>query len=258
MIAALHRAARGTATSWRPSSTCVRRATATAASTPRGAGRADRRGRAGAGRDRAARRRSIDALPLCRAELGDRPSRPAPPRTDVPHRSISASSAWPAGVPEGGRHGVGPDDRPAPRGAAVPQSPQVSRALSGSMPASGMLVLGTEELMYLPLRLAEALGRRRATSRVLQRPRDRPRWRSTSRVPAHQRHRTSPRHDDPGRRAGRASSTTSSARQDPPRWTDVVVVVDPPARHRRPCEPGWLLAALAPHAPAHEPWWCTP
>ncbi|WP_171161875.1 phosphoribosyltransferase [Streptomyces sp. I05A-00742] len=99
--------------------------------------------------------------------------------------------SWPLGLPDGGRHGFTPADRARleaalPRMAASVEAalagvPSGAGALSGTgaSGASGVaepsgtgepsgigarrvLVLGTEELMYAPLRLAEALERRLA------------------------------------------------------------------------------------------------
>ena len=65
---------------------------------------------------------------------------------------------WPAGLREGARHGFGNDDR-ARLDAALPgMAARVVAALDPAAPAPGrVLVLGTEELMYAPLRLASAL-----------------------------------------------------------------------------------------------------
>nr|WP_202530692.1 phosphoribosyltransferase [Streptomyces sp. SID8380] len=62
---------------------------------------------------------------------------------------------WPAGLPEGGRHGFAPTDRDR-LDAALPALAEHVRA---ALPEGGgrLLVLGTEELMYAPLRLAEAV-----------------------------------------------------------------------------------------------------
>jgi hypothetical protein len=59
--------------------------------------------------------------------------------------------SWPTGVAYGGRHGFTAEDRPA-LSAAID-------AVAGQLPLSGgrVLVLGTEELMYAPVRLAHAL-----------------------------------------------------------------------------------------------------
>ena len=84
---------------------------------------------------------------------------------------------WPVQVPHGGRHGFLDDDRDAFDSAVESAASVVSEACGG---ARRVLVLGTEELMYLPLRLALALaadptvGRHRAVA-----------FQSTTRSPVH-------------------------------------------------------------------------
>ena len=84
---------------------------------------------------------------------------------------------WPVQVPHGGRHGFLDDDRDAFDSAVESAASVVSEACGG---AGRVLVLGTEELMYLPLRLALALaadltvGRHRAVA-----------FQSTTRSPVH-------------------------------------------------------------------------
>ncbi|MFD6340933.1 phosphoribosyltransferase [Streptomyces sp. NPDC060131] len=63
---------------------------------------------------------------------------------------------WPAGVPDGGRHGFTPAHRAALE-AALPA--MAAETAAGLGDARRVLVLGFEELMYAPLRLAEALER---------------------------------------------------------------------------------------------------
>jgi hypothetical protein len=63
---------------------------------------------------------------------------------------------WPAGLPDGGRHGFTPAHR-ARLDAALPSMAAAVAAELGA--ARRVLVLGFEELMYAPLRLAEALER---------------------------------------------------------------------------------------------------
>ncbi|WP_424860974.1 phosphoribosyltransferase domain-containing protein [Streptomyces sp. MMS24-I29] len=64
---------------------------------------------------------------------------------------------WPAGVPDGGRHGFTPAHRAALERALPAMADRVAAALGG---ARRVLVLGFEELMYAPLRLAAALEER--------------------------------------------------------------------------------------------------
>jgi Phosphoribosyl transferase (PRTase)/Phosphoribosyl transferase/TRSP domain C terminus to PRTase_2/PELOTA RNA binding domain len=62
---------------------------------------------------------------------------------------------WPAGLPDGGRHGFLPRHRDRLEAAL----PEMGRRLAGALPPGvrRVLVLGNEELMYAPLRLAQAL-----------------------------------------------------------------------------------------------------
>ncbi|MFB6617715.1 phosphoribosyltransferase [Streptomyces sp. NPDC056367] len=62
---------------------------------------------------------------------------------------------WPAGVPDGGRHGFTATHR-AELEAALPDLTAQLTAALGTEPGR-VLVLGNEELMYAPLRLAKAL-----------------------------------------------------------------------------------------------------
>ncbi|WP_030757694.1 MULTISPECIES: phosphoribosyltransferase [unclassified Streptomyces] len=62
---------------------------------------------------------------------------------------------WPAEVPDGGRHGFTPAHRTALEAALPTLAGQLTAAL-GTEPGR-VLVLGNEELMYAPLRLAKAL-----------------------------------------------------------------------------------------------------
>ncbi|MEW9508503.1 phosphoribosyltransferase [Streptomyces bacillaris] len=70
---------------------------------------------------------------------------------------------WPAGVPDGGRHGFTPVHRAALEAALPGMAERIAAALGDdarSGPRSGprrVLVLGFEELMYAPLRLGTAL-----------------------------------------------------------------------------------------------------
>ncbi|WP_209443560.1 phosphoribosyltransferase [Streptomyces anulatus] len=70
---------------------------------------------------------------------------------------------WPAGVPDGGRHGFTPAHRAALEAALPAMADRIAAALGGGAAADGgqaprrILVLGFEELMYAPLRLGTAL-----------------------------------------------------------------------------------------------------
>ncbi|MFB8038309.1 phosphoribosyltransferase [Streptomyces sp. NPDC056004] len=61
---------------------------------------------------------------------------------------------WPAGVPDGGRHGF----TPAHRAVLEPALPAMAARIAGALgDARRVLVLGFEELMYAPLRMGTAL-----------------------------------------------------------------------------------------------------
>ncbi|WP_432005105.1 phosphoribosyltransferase [Streptomyces parvus] len=65
--------------------------------------------------------------------------------------------AWPAGVPDGGRHGFTPAHRAALEAALPDLAGRIAGALDGGARRGRVLVLGFEELMYAPLRLGTAL-----------------------------------------------------------------------------------------------------
>lgn len=70
---------------------------------------------------------------------------------DVSHASLE----WPAGLPDGGRHGFLPEHRAR---LEKDLARMADVLVAGLGDASRVLVLGFEELMYAPLRLAEALA----------------------------------------------------------------------------------------------------
>ncbi|WP_431953925.1 phosphoribosyltransferase domain-containing protein [Nocardia lijiangensis] len=65
---------------------------------------------------------------------------------------------WPASVPEGGRHGTLNSDTAAFESAVAAAATVLSARLAVDAPDRPVIVLGHEELMYLPLRLAAALA----------------------------------------------------------------------------------------------------
>ncbi|WP_007517933.1 phosphoribosyltransferase family protein [Pseudofrankia saprophytica] len=124
---------------------------------------------------------------------------------------------WPAQLPDGGRHGWAPRHR----GLLDQTVGEVAAAIADRLaePGGRTLVLGTEELMYTPMRLAAALGR--ATGGDV-------RYQSTTRSPVHPLDVPGyaircalefPAPDDPGR----VSQVYNVA---PGRYDDIVVVVD--------------------------------
>ncbi|MFE9483300.1 phosphoribosyltransferase [Streptomyces spororaveus] len=74
---------------------------------------------------------------------------------DGPRPVTRVDLNWPSGVPDGGRHGFTPAHRTALEAALPAMTAQLTAAL-GATPGR-VLVLGNEELMYAPLRLAKAL-----------------------------------------------------------------------------------------------------
>lgn len=92
-----------------------------------------------------------DSAPVPAAQRGDA-SRPAK-QSGVQRVSLP----WPAGLPDGGRHGVLRTHRVQLEAALPAMARRLAAALT--VPNGGtVLVLGTEELMHAPLRLAEALA----------------------------------------------------------------------------------------------------
>ncbi|MER0445409.1 phosphoribosyltransferase [Streptomyces sp. Edi4] len=79
------------------------------------------------------------------------------PQWSAPHR---VDPRWPAGLPDGGRHGFTPAHRAELEAALPGMADRLAEALgatgAGARPRR-VLVLGFEELMYAPLRLAVAL-----------------------------------------------------------------------------------------------------
>lgn len=189
------------------------------------------------------------------------PTRPA--GGAAPHR---VHLDWPAGLPDGGRHGFTPAHRARLEAALPAMAARLLDGLrlagdgdgTGDGPAPRVLVLGNEELMYAPLRLAQALQDALPRAEV--------RFSTTTRSPvlavddpgyAIRTRISFPDHDDPADGPGeRYAYNVAGAGFDA-----VVAVVDSagdtPALHA----PGGLLAQLAGHTerlllavvPSYEP-----
>ncbi|MFJ9677081.1 phosphoribosyltransferase [Streptomyces sp. NPDC101194] len=102
-------------------------------------------GSAAAGADVATGSAVASAAGSGAAEAGVEPGRGFCTRVDL---------QWPAGVPDGGRHGF----TPAHRAALEPVLPAMAARIAAALgDARRVLVLGFEELMYAPLRLGTAL-----------------------------------------------------------------------------------------------------
>ncbi|MFP3992476.1 phosphoribosyltransferase family protein, partial [Streptomyces sp. E11-3] len=150
--------------------------------------------------------------------------------------------SWPEGVPDGGRHGFTPADRVVLERAV----PTMAARLADAVPADvrRVLVLGFEELMYAPLRLAAGLDDRLAaevrystTTRSPVLPVDDPGYAIRSRI-------TFPAHDNPADGPGtRYAYNVAGGGFD-----TIVAVVDSTADTPELHAPDGLLARLAEHA----------
>ncbi|MGW0564158.1 phosphoribosyltransferase [Streptomyces sp. NPDC003016] len=148
---------------------------------------------------------------------------------------------WPSGVPDGGRHGFVPAHRAVLEGAL----PGMADRIAGALPqdARRVLVLGFEELMYAPLRLATALEERleaevrySTTTRSPVLAVDDPGYAIRTRI-------VFPAHDNPADGPGaRYAYNVADAGFDA-----VVAVVDSAADTSALHAPDGLLACLAPH-----------
>ncbi len=88
---------------------------------------------------------------------------PLPPPGPARATEAVTTTAWPDGVPDGGRHGLGPGDAAGFEAGVAALATEIGDLVAA---ASTVHVLGTEELMYLPLRLAEALEDARPATMV--------------------------------------------------------------------------------------------
>ena len=120
----------------------------------------------------------VDVVSLCRGELrlpadvlarAARFQRSIAPAADLPAAPAFGRTAsverlavnWPTGLPEGGRNGFTRADRTRLEATLPKVAAEVLEAVCGSAgtrPPHRVLVLGTEELMYVPMRIAEQLA----------------------------------------------------------------------------------------------------
>ncbi|RPF33152.1 phosphoribosyltransferase [Streptomyces sp. TLI_185] len=150
---------------------------------------------------------------------------------------------WPQGLPDGGRHGFTPQHRTRLESALPAMAARLAEALPAD--ARRVLVLGFEELMYAPLRLARELEqvadaevRYSTTTRSPVLAVDDPGYAIRSRI-------VFPAHDDPADGPGeRYAYNVAGAGFDA-----VVAVVDSAADTPELHGPDGLLAQLAAHAP---------
>ncbi|MFD5496712.1 phosphoribosyltransferase [Streptomyces sp. NPDC001812] len=164
---------------------------------------------------------------------------------DGPHpdgKLTRVDLGWPCGLPDGGRHGF----TPAHRARLESALPDMAARLAAALPdgAHRVLVLGFEELMYAPLRLAHALEQRGVEARFSTTTRspvlavDDPGYAIRTRL-------VFPAHDDPADGPGeRYAYNVAGAGFDA-----VVAVVDSAADTPALHAPGGLLAELAAHTP---------
>ncbi|EGX58250.1 hypothetical protein SZN_18667 [Streptomyces zinciresistens K42] len=170
-------------------------------------------------------------------------TRDAAPDAPAGSRAVRADLGWPAGLPDGGRHGFTPAHRTRLEAALPAMAARLAEALPEG--ARRVHVLGFEELMYAPLRLAGALEQATdagvtfsTTTRSPVLAVDDPGYAIRTRL-------AFPAHDDPGDGPGeRYAYNIAGAGFDA---VAVIVdsVADTPALHA----PGGLLARLAAHTP---------
>lgn len=177
-----------------------------------------------------------------RAELDAAPRPAHPParlHADPDSRVDLAALGWPAELAAGARHGFGAAEHRA-LATALPWLAARLTVAAGLRAGERTLVLGTEELMQLPLRLAQTLadsGHDVAFSTTTRSPAvvvDEPGYALTSGI-------TFPAHDEPADGPGPRFAYNVGAH----RWDHVLLVVDPPAD--TPALRTGLLPALAPH-----------
>ncbi|MEU9498283.1 phosphoribosyltransferase [Streptomyces sp. NPDC048196] len=161
--------------------------------------------------------------------------------------AVRVDLRWPAGLPDGGRHGFTPAHRARLEAVLPGLAARLAPHLDG---ARRILVLGNEELMYAPLRLAGALDSHLGADAEV-------RFSTTTRSPvlavddpgyAIRTRLSFPAHDRPADGPGERYAYNVAAGSDPARRFDAVVAVvdshgDRPELHA----PGGLLDRLAAH-----------
>lgn len=169
---------------------------------------------------------------------------PDAPATGSPGRAVRVELGWPRGLPDGGRHGFTPGQRIRLDGALPAMAARLAEALPDD--ARRVLVLGSEELMYAPLRLARELEqvvsaevRFSTTTRSPVLALDDPGYAIRSRI-------VFPAHDGPddGPGARYAYNVAGGG------FDAVVAVVDSTADTPELHAPDGLLARLAAHTPS--------
>ncbi|MGW2613925.1 phosphoribosyltransferase [Streptomyces sp. NPDC001500] len=160
-----------------------------------------------------------------------------------PGRIARVDVRWPRGLPDGGRHGFTPQHRARLEAALPAMAARLAEAIPED--AARVLVLGFEELMYAPLRLAHELEqvvaaevRYSTTTRSPVLAVDDPGYAIRSRI-------VFPAHDDPADGPGERYAYNVAGGG----FDAVVAVVDSVADTPELHAPGGLLARLAAHTP---------
>ncbi|MFD7685959.1 phosphoribosyltransferase [Streptomyces sp. NPDC059781] len=184
-----------------------------------------------------------DVVESAAAAAWARPATSGPHPAGEPGRAARVDLRWPDGLPDGGRHGF----TPAHRARLEHALPGMAARLAKALPARThrVLVLGFEELMYTPLRLAGELERTiRADVRFSTTTRspvlavDDPGYAIRTRL-------VFPAHDDPADGPGERYAYNVAGGG----FDTVVAVVDSAADTPALHAPGGLLARLAAHTP---------
>ncbi|MEH0544073.1 phosphoribosyltransferase [Streptomyces sp. B21-105] len=160
-----------------------------------------------------------------------------------PGRLTRVDLHWPRGLPDGGRHGFTPEHRHRLQTALPAMAARLAEAIPDD--ARSVLVLGFEELMYTPLRLARELEealpaevRYSTTTRSPVLAVDDPGYAIRSRI-------VFPAHDDPADGAGERYAYNVAGGG----FDAVVAVVDSVADTPLLHAPDGLLSRLAAHTP---------
>lgn len=173
----------------------------------------------------------------------DRPAHDDPHPDHTPTHVTRVDLCWPTGLPDGGRHGFTPAHRARLEAALPAMAARLTRALPAT--AHRVLVLGFEELMYTPLRLATELERAAGLD---------VRFSTTTRSPvlavddpgyAIRTRLAFPAHDDPADGPGERYAYNVAGGG----FDAVVAVVDSAADTPALHAPDGLLARLAAHTP---------
>jgi hypothetical protein len=99
----------------------------------------------------------LEARQAARVELGMPGGLRARDTAPETPQAVRVDLGWPEGLPDGGRHGFTPAHRDRLEAALPGMAERIATALPAEARRGRVLVLGNEELMYAPLRLAGAL-----------------------------------------------------------------------------------------------------